>query len=384
MLEPKEFYEALVGKDINFFAGVPDSSLKDFCAYISDNINSSKNIIAANEGNAIALVSGYYLATGKIGLVYMQNSGQGNAVNPLVSLADPDVYNIPLLMIIGWRGEPGKKDEPQHLKQGKITLSLLETLGIPYGVLSENIEEAKKSLNKAVDYMREKKSPYALVVKKGSFEHYELQNKNKASYELSREEALKLVVDLLGEEDIIVSTTGKTSRELFEYREKLGQSHSKDFLTVGSMGHSSSIALGIALQKPMRTVYCFDGDGALIMHMGSLAIISSQAPKNFKHIIFNNGAHDSVGGQPTVGFDIDIPTLAKACGYKTVFKAETREEVRGKMNLLKESEGPVLLEIRVNKGARKDLGRPTTTPVENKENFMKFLNTNIKNKAYAL
>lgn len=371
MINCKNFYDLLIKKEIDFFTGVPDSSLKDFCAYITD--NSENHIITANEGGAIALAAGYHLATGKIGLIYMQNAGQGNATNPLVSLADPDVYNIPMLLVIGWRGEPEKKDEPQHVKQGKITLSLLDTLGIPYGILPDSIEDAEKSLETAFDSIKTRNAPYALVVKKGIFEPYDLQNKIKTSYELSREDAIKLIVDQLDSRDIIISTTGKTSRELFEYRKKLGHDHSRDFLTVGSMGHSSQIALGIALSKPDRQVYCFDGDGAVIMHMGSLAIIGSQSPKNFRHIIFNNGAHDSVGGQPTVGFDIDFVGIAKACGYKLALRAETKDGIKEKMNLLKSNDGPGLLEIRINKGARSDLGRPTTTPKENKEAFMMFL-----------
>jgi phosphonopyruvate decarboxylase len=371
MIDCKKFYDILIEKDIEFFTGVPDSLLKDFCAYITN--NSENNIIVANEGNAIALATGYYLSTNKIGLVYMQNSGQGNSANPLISLADPEVYGIPLLLFIGWRGEPGEKDEPQHIKQGKITLDFLKTLGIPYQILPENIDEAKKSLDVAINSMKTRSAPYALVVRKGTFEKYELKDDIKTSYELSREDAIKLVVDKLDEKDIVVSTTGKISRELFEYREKLGQGHEKDFLTVGSMGHSSSIALGIALQKQDNKIYCFDGDGAVIMHMGALSIIGSEGPKNFKHIIFNNGAHDSVGGQPTVGFNIDFPLIAKSCGYKLTLKAETRDEVERMINLLKLEEGPCLLEIRVNKGSRDGLGRPTRTPKENKEDFMKFL-----------
>jgi len=373
MLNCKDFYDALIAQDIGFFTGVPDSLLKDFCAFVTDNTPSEKNITTANEGNAIALAAGYHLATGKFGLVYMQNSGQGNTVNPLMSLTDPEVYSIPLLMIIGWRGEPGKKDEPQHVKQGRITLDLLKTMGISYDILPDSMDEANLVLEKAMKEMREKNAPYALVVRKGTFEPYELKSKIKTDYELGREGALKIVVDQLDSKDIVVSTTGKTSRELFEYREELGQDHSRDFLTVGSMGHSSSIALGIALQKPDRQVYCFDGDGAAIMHMGTLAVIGQAAPKNFKHIVFNNGAHDSVGGQPTAGFNINLPEIAMACGYKTVLQADNTEGIKKSMTLLKSSEGPALLEIKVNKGARKELGRPTTTPIENKQAFVGFV-----------
>ena len=373
MINCKEFYKLLVKNRVDFFTGVPDSLLRDFNAYIMDNVSEIRHIIAANEGGAIALASGYHLATGRIGLVYMQNSGQGNAVNPLISLADPDVYSIPILLLIGWRGEPGVKDEPQHVKQGKITLSLLETLDIPYKILPDAIENAKSTLEWAVNSAIERKGPTALVVRKGTFEAYELKDKIETNYELNREGALKLVIEQIDPLEIVVSTTGMTSRELFEYREKIGQGHEKDFLTVGSMGHCSQIALGIALEKSERQVYCFDGDGAVIMHMGSLAIIGQMKPKNFRHIVFNNGAHDSVGGQPTVGFKIDIPAIAKACGYKEAWKAETEKDIREKMMLLKKSKGPSLLEILINKGARNYLGRPTTTPIQNKESFMKFL-----------
>jgi len=252
-------------------------------------------------------------------------------------------------------------------------MGLLNTLGIPYKTLPYDIKEAEKVLEAAINTMKEKSMPYALVVRKGTFETYSLKNNTEVSYELSREEAIKMIVQQLGSRDIVVSTTGKTSRELFDYREKLGQDHSKDFLTVGSMGHSSQIALAIALSNPGREVYCLDGDGALIMHMGSLAIIGTKSPKNFRHIVLNNGAHDSVGGQPTAGLKIDIPAIAKACGYKAVSHAENRQELEKKLDLLKFGEGPALLEIRVNKGAREDLGRPTTGLIENKKEFMRFL-----------
>lgn len=370
MIPCQKFYEFLVRNQIDFFTGVPDSLLKDFCAYVTDHTDEKNNIIAANEGNAIALATGHYLATRKIGLVYMQNSGLGNTINPLTSLADQDVYSIPMLLIIGWRGKPGEKDEPQHVKMGKVMLNTLDTLKIPYKLLGENYEN---TINEAIDYMKNNKVPYAIVVKKDIFEEYKLQNKKNTNYELNREEAIKTIVPLLNENDIVVSTTGKTSRELFQFRREIKQGHEKDFLTVGSMGHSSSVALGIALEKPSRIVYCFDGDGALIMHMGALSTIGNLKPKNFKHIVFNNFAHDSVGGQPTSAHNIDIVQIAKANGYANAFSVETKDQIIECTKRMKEMEGPVMLEIKVNKGARKDLGRPTTTPIENKEAFMKFL-----------
>jgi len=373
MIKCEDFYNLLIKNEIDFFCGVPDSLLKYPIAYISDHAMKKKNIITANEGNAVALAAGYYLATGKIGMIYMQNSGEGNATNPLVSLTNKKVYSIPLLLLIGWRGEPGKKDEPQHVKQGEITKSLLDILEIPYSVIPESIEETNHVIKKAVKYMNKQNSAYALIVKKGIFKPYNLKNKSEIANNLSREEALGIVAEHLSSQDIIVSTTGKLSRELFEYREEFKQNHNRDFLTVGSMGHCSQIALGIAISQPTRNVYCFDGDGAVIMHMGSLAIIGSQKPENFKHIIFNNGAHDSVGGQLTVGLQIDIPLIAKGCGYNSVFKADTKDEIIEGINNLKMAKGPSLLEIKIKKGARKDLGRPTKTPLENKRAFMDFI-----------
>jgi len=373
MLNCEKFYNLLVDGGIEFFTGVPDSLLKDFNAYIIDNVKNNKHIIAANEGASISLSAGHYLATKKIGLVYMQNSGLGNAVNPLISLVDKDVYSIPLLLIIGWRGEPNEKDEPQHVKQGRITLKLLDTLEIPYEILPDNIEDVKGSLDKAFKYMNEYKAPYAFVVRKGIFEKYEYKNKTEQCYDLSREDVIQLIVDKLNDNDIIVSTTGMTSRELFECREQMKQDHHKDFLTVGSMGHASQIALGISMSTPERQIFCLDGDGSLIMHMGSLGIIGSKSAKNFKHLVLNNSVHGSVGGQPTVGGEIDIISMALSCRYKVAYRAETKKELIEKISLLRSAEGPALLEVKINEEYRKDLGRPTISPQENKETFMNFL-----------
>ena len=371
MIQPKAFIDALALGGVDFFAGVPDSLLKNLCAYITDNVSREKNIIAANEGNAVGLAAGYHLATGKVGCVYMQNSGEGNIVNPLLSLVDEDVYHIPMLLVIGWRGEPGVHDEPQHVKQGKVTLSLLETMGVPYAVLDENWEQ---QVQQALKQIRETNGLYALIVRKGTFAEYILQQvPPPLRAELSREQAIQIVVDKLKKDDIVVSTTGMISRELFEYREALGQGHGADFLTVGSMGHASQIALGIALQKPERRVFVFDGDGALLMHMGGMAIIGDYCPKNLVHIVFNNGAHDSVGGQPTVGLSIDLPKVAEAVGYKTMQKASDETELRAALSQLDGCDKTALIEICVRKGNRKDLGRPTTTPIQNKESFMQNL-----------
>ncbi len=373
MISPEKFYKLLNDNNINFFTGVPDSLLKDICAYITDNTPRDRNIIAANEGNAIGLAAGYYMATGNIPMVYLQNSGIGNTVNPLLSLTDKKVYNIPVLLMIGWRGEPNKKDEPQHITQGEVTLDLLEAMHIPYLVLEGDAEDIEEQLNTAINTIKTSGSSFAIVVRKGIFEKYLIKAKLESTYELSREDAIKIIVDQLDGSEVIVSTTGKTSRELFEYREELKQSHDKDFLTVGSMGHSSQIALGIAISKPDRKVICIDGDGAMLMHMGSMAIVGNLAPQNYLHIVINNGAHESVGGQPTVSFGIDIPAIAKANGYKFARLVSNHNELVNAIYNLKSDDYPALIEVRVKVGARDNLGRPTIKPADNKLDFMKNL-----------
>lgn len=373
MITPKFFIDTLKEYGVEFYAGVPDSLLKNICAYITDNFDAQHNIIAANEGGAIGLAAGYHLATGKVGCVYMQNSGEGNIINPLASLTDKEVYHIPVLLLIGWRGRPGVHDEPQHVKQGKITTGLLNVMGINYEVLSKEEDQAAKQIAKAMKSIKETGEVFALVVEKDTFDSYTLQNVVKNEYEMTREEAIQMVAGAMEKDAAIVSTTGMISRELFEYRANNNQGHERDFLTVGSMGHASQIALGIAMEKPNRRIYCFDGDGASIMHMGSMAIVASKQPKNYVHVVFNNGAHDSVGGQPTVGHQIDLVAVAKAVGYMQAMMVDKKADLEVALKHLATVDGPVLLEIRVKKGNRKDLGRPTTTPIQNKEALMAFL-----------
>ena len=372
MIRPEFFIEALREKGIDCFAGVPDSLLKNICAYITDHFDAAHNIIAANEGAAVGLAAGHYLATGQPACVYMQNSGEGNIINPLASLTDQEVYNIPLLLLIGWRGRPGVHDEPQHVKQGKVTTGLLNVMGVNYEVLSKEEDKAAKQIEKAAKALANKEV-FALVIEKDTFEDYKLQNVEVNDLTMSREEAIQTVAAALGEKDCIVSTTGMISRELFEYRAAMNQGHERDFLTVGSMGHASQIALGIAMAKTDRKVWCFDGDGAAIMHMGSMAIVANKAPKNYVHVVFNNGAHDSVGGQPTVGLKIDLPAVAKAVGYKATYSVDNKAELESVLARVNSFESPTFLEIKVKKGNRKDLGRPTTTPIQNKEALMTFL-----------
>ncbi len=373
MINPKYFVETLSKNGISFFAGVPDSLLKNICAYITDNVSAENNIIAANEGGAVGLAAGYYLATGKIPVVYMQNSGEGNIINPLMSLTDKEVYNIPLLLLIGWRGEPGVHDEPQHVKQGKVTISLLDAMCIKHEILSDDEIEAEKQINAAKAYMEETKEAFALIIRKGTFADYKLQKNEVSGYQMPRETAIGIAAGMIEDDAAIVSTTGMISRELFEYRTNNNQEHERDFLTVGSMGHASQIALGVALHKPNRRVYCFDGDGASIMHMGNMAITGSMMPKNYVHVVFNNGAHDSVGGQPTVGLKINLPEVAKSVGYEHIYSVDNECDLKDVMSLIRDKHELIFIEVKVKKGARKDLGRPTTTPIQNKEALMEFL-----------
>ena len=374
MISCENLFEVFKKNNLLFFSGVPDSLFKDWMKFLADeHAERLTNIIACNECEAVAIAAGYHLATGDVGTVYMQNSGEGKTVNPLTSLCDPEVYSIPVLLMIGWRGEPGKKDEPQHKKMGKITLPLLETLGVPYKILPDNIEEAEKVIAEMKRKAEENKAPVAIIIKKKTFEEYEAKKKLETNYEMTREEAIKILVDNLDGSEAIVSTTGKASRELFEYRVKRGEK-SSDFYTVGSMGCSVSIANGIALQKPSKQVFVFDGDGAVLMQMGALATVGHYKSKNLYHIVFDNASYDSTGGQPTVSPDVDFGRIALACGYKSAKTIEAKTELENSVKEIKSSEGPQMLIIKVNKGARKDLGRPTYSPIENKENFMKTLN----------
>lgn len=373
MLAPKDFYDALTAAGVSLFAGVPDSLLKDFCAYVTDHTPSERNIITANEGNAVGLAMGHFLATGKPALVYMQNSGLGNTVNPLTSLADPAVYGIPMLLVVGWRGRPDEKDEPQHVQMGRVTLETLAAIGVASTVLPDTLDEAKAALAAALADATKRGAAHALVIKKGTFDAYKLKKDDAHPYEMTREQAIERFVASLPKNAATVATTGMPSRELFEVRERRGEPHASDMLTVGGMGHASLIALGAALELPARPVYCLDGDGAVLMHMGALATIAQNHPKNFKHVVLNNGAHDSVGGQPTVAFAVDLCAVARACGYLKATCVSTPAELDAALADLATNDGPSLVEVRVKKGSRKDLGRPTQTPQQLKQDFSGFL-----------
>lgn len=358
----------------DFYTGVPDSQLKPLCNYLMDRygLDPYHHIIAANEGNCTALAAGYHLATGKVPVVYMQNSGEGNMMNPAVSLLNDQVYAIPVIFIIGWRGEPGTRDEPQHIFQGAATLKILDDMGIESFIIGkettdDEASEAMERFGKRLDAGKD----VAFVIRKGALTNAPFVT-YKNGYAMTREAVIRHIVKASGD-DPVISTTGKASRELFETREANGQSHKYDFLTVGSMGHSSSIALGIALNKPNQKVWCIDGDGAVLMHMGSMAVIGSVKPDNLIHIVINNEAHETVGGMPTAAGSIDLVGIAKACGYRNAVRVEDFEGLDTELEAAKAGNRLSFIEVACSIGAREDLGRPTTTALKNKENFMKYL-----------
>ncbi|WP_207739283.1 phosphonopyruvate decarboxylase [Harryflintia acetispora] len=370
MIQVSHFIEILGSK---FFVGVPDSQLQALCNYLYDTYGTGVNhIIAANEGNCTAIAAGYHLATGKVPMVYMQNSGIGNALNPIVSLLNPKVYGIPCIFVVGWRGEPGVRDEPQHVYQGEITISLLKEIGIPSIVLEENTSE-KTFAEQFADLKPalSNGNSVAIVIKKAVL-HYEKSVLYKNDYTFCREEALKRIACVCAN-DVIVSTTGKTSRELWELRENMGSGHERDFLTVGSMGHASSIALGLALHTPNKRVWCIDGDGALLMHMGSMAVIGQYSPHNLIHIVINNGAHESVGGMPTVAAPLHLDEIASSMGYSYAVSTDSSAGLDRILKEVVQREELRFVEIKAAIASRKDLGRPTIPPSENKSNFMAFI-----------
>lgn len=358
----------------DFYTGVPDSQLKALCNYLyaKYGVDPKHHIIAANEGNSAAIAAGYNLATGKIPVVYMQNSGEGNIINPAASLLNGKVYAIPVIFVIGWRGEPGIHDEPQHIFQGEITAKLLDDMDIRCFVIGpdttlDEVSSAMDSFRNDLDSGKD----VAFVVRKNALTYdgkviYENDNK------MMREEIIEHIVKVSGE-DPIVSTTGKASRELFEIRERNEQSHKYDFLTVGSMGHTSSIALGVALSRPDKKVWCIDGDGSVLMHMGSLAVIGNVKPSNLIHIVINNGAHETVGGMPTVMGNTDLCGIARSCGYARVVSVSEPDELDRELVAAREEDSLCLIEIKCSIGARSDLGRPTISAFENGKNFSDYL-----------
>lgn len=371
-----ENFVSIIGAE--FYTGVPDSQLKALCNYLMDTYKTDPlhHVIAANEGNCAALAAGYHLATGKVPVVYLQNSGEGNIINPLASLLNEKVYAIPMIFIIGWRGEPGIHDEPQHIYQGRVTLKLLEDMGIQSFVVGEDTQEQElKAVMDDFNKVLGSGKDVAFVIRKNALS-YDGKMKYENNNTMVREDVIAHIV-AISNGDPIVSTTGKASRELFEVRAANQQSHKYDFLTVGSMGHSSSIALGVALHKPDTKFWCIDGDGAVLMHMGSMAVMGSYKPKNLVHLIINNGAHETVGGMPTVAADIDLTAVAKACGYPYAVCVNNLNDLDAELCAAKKRNALSMIEIACSIGSREDLGRPTTTALENKKGFMEYLK-NIK------
>lgn len=371
MIEPARFVDHLSGLGVTLYTGVPDSLLRHLNTHILDALPRDQHVIAANEGAAVAIAMGHYLRTGTPAAVYLQNSGIGNTINPLMSLADPEVYGTPMVVIVGWRGQPGVKDEPQHVKQGRVMEALLDALKLPWAVLPHEPALAEATLTEAVKTATNLCTPYVILVEKDTFAELPAEASASRHGELaSREEALVTVAESVGVDAIIVSTTGMLSRELFEYREREDLPAERDFLTVGGMGHACSITLGIAMRERAREVWCFDGDGAFLMHLGSLAVIADHAPPNYFHVVFNNGVHDSVGGQPSSIGVVDVAGTARALGYRYATSASELGSISEAVARLRSAGGPALLEVRVRPGNRPGLGRPTRTPAESKRAFM--------------
>jgi phosphonopyruvate decarboxylase len=355
--------------DLKYFTGVPDSTFKGWISFLESGEGDFQHRVAANEGAAVGHAAGYHLATGKVPVVYMQNSGLGNCVNPLTSLANSAIYGIPMVLMVGWRGEPGQKDEPQHAQMGKILEPLLNVLDIPFVILEAG--SADVQIREMKEQAVQESSPVALVIRKGLFQSFGGGSKPGERKGMSREEALEQVLDSLKGNEIFVGTTGKTSRELFELRAKRGQGHGCDFYTVGSMGHASAIAMELALQMPRRDIYLLDGDGAVIMHMGTLGTIGSYQPSNLHHILLDNQCHESTGGQPTVSEALDFKKIALGNGYQSVECCHTPSELA--MAMASKVVGPRMVVVGIRPGSRSDLGRPTTSPRENKVNLMRGL-----------
>lgn len=372
MIDPSHFVEHLGSQGVTLYTGVPDSLLKQLGSYIMAELPREQHIIAANEGAAVAIAMGHYLRTSTPAVVYLQNSGMGNAINPLMSLADREVYGTPMIVVVGWRGRPGVKDEPQHVKQGKIMTALLDALDLPWAMLPQDPDEADATMSAAVKTALDQHTPYVVLVEKDTFGDAGVSPEDISGTASlpSREDALIAAAEAVGSDAVIVATTGMLSRELFEYRERAGVPGERDFLTVGGMGHASSIALGIALREPEREVWCFDGDGALLMHLGSLAVIADQAPPNYRHIVFNNRVHDSVGGQPTAVNVVDVAAAARALGYHYAASVNEVGSIASAIADLRAHDGPVLLELKVRPGNRPGIGRPTRTPAQSKRAFM--------------
>lgn len=379
MINQERFLNVLLDAGVDFFTGVPDSYLNGFCNCLLGNVSYERNVIAANEGNAVAIASGYYFSTGRTPLVYMQNSGMGNTINPLLSLAVKDVYSVPMVLLIGWRGEPGTGDHAQHKMQGELTTKLLDLMEIPFIVAEDHDDLLEKQVKQLVETAQRERKIVAIVARKGIFA---TEKKSTApvenGYPLFREEAIEVVLDSMPKDTIYVATTGRATRELYFLREKRGEGHDCDFLNVGSMGHASSIALSLALENKNRKVVCFDGDSAVLMHMGALSMVCNFDVPNFLHVVLNNGAHESVGGQPSAGMKVDFTTIAQGAGYKTIGRpVATKEDIIAAVQDLVEGGQAAFLDVRIKKGLSSKL------PPLNISSYLELINgfmNELKNK----
>ncbi len=357
---------------IETVTGIPDSTLKVFCDYMNHEGKEAflHHIVPANEGAAVGIAIGEYLATGRPACVYMQNSGLGNTVNPLTSLAHRDVYGIPMLLVVGWRGEPGTQDEPQHKYMGKVTPAMLETLDIAYSIVArETTQQELEGYLEEARHAFEEKRQYALIVRRGAFLQRRLYS-YKNTYALSREEAIGMIAGWLEPDDLVVSTTGKISRELYEQSDAQIGNHRQVFMTVGGMGHANMIAYQLAKRQKGRRVICLDGDGALLMHMGNMAFVGANPEDNFVHICLNNQAHESVGGMPTGAPDISFWALAEKLGYERTVCVSSLKGLERALTDIRRERKLTFLEVLVSLGSREDLGRPVETAQSNKETFM--------------
>lgn len=355
MVNQEQLFKALEGMGVNFFTGVPDSLLNDFCLYLVKNIPDGQHVMAANEGNAVAIAAGHYMATGDIPVVYMQNSGIGNATNPLLSLTHDCVYGIPMILVIGWRGDPAINDHAQHKKQGELTPVLMDDMDIPYEILDDENTVIQK-FEWAVGKAKEISAPVALIAKKAILTEKVKKQEYAESPLMNREEAVSAVVDILGKDVIYLGTTGRATREVHEQLKAHGIGDGHEFQNVGSMGHVSSVGLGIALAKPKQKVVVFDGDAAAVMHLGALATNCRYKAGNMIHIVLNNGVNESVGGQPSAGYVVNLTDIAAACGYRTPGHAiETKEELQQIVREQKDGDMPLFIDVHVRQGIRKDM-----------------------------
>jgi len=353
MIDVRHFVDELIRQDANVFTGIP-------CSYLTPLIHEviarkeTRYVLASSEGDALAIASGIWLAGG-MGVVFCQNSGLGNMVNPLTSMNEP--FGIPALLLVTWRGKPGVKDEPQHKRMGEITPELLSLIGVEWELLPQEEGTALEVLKRACNFIRRVQRPYALVMSRSTFTSDEDIAIPSSNYP-SRSEALAAFLDNVDAGAVVIATTGKTGRELFTLDDRCGH-----FYCVGSMGYASSVAHGIALGSKRR-VYLLDGDGAAIMHMGNLTSIGSSHPANLIHIVLDNGCYDSTGAQPTASTSVDFVALALAVGYAQAQSCRSQGDFVLALRSHLPGTGPRLLHVPIRMGSMSQLGRPTTTPYD--------------------